>query len=346
MAFGYRQGGKIMRDHHSQTEARVEHQYPEVVAAVHTVLAEESNVPAFRTVLQQLMARKGRVLNDESVAKWPVFVIEPCRAFAGNLDAAAWAAAAVEFTAAAADVVDDLVDDEWSVETVTQARAINASAGLIWLAQRSTARLVGCLGAERAWRINDLLGQGYLDACAGEDLDLLFEAPSEVTEELAYEMTRRKSGSLVAMACQVGAAVATDDAGLIDALGQFGCHVGIAAQLLNDLAGINSENPARSSDLRRKKKTLPVTYALRCAQEEGMDRLLAWYQGVPDNDVCTEQDIASMIRELGGLHYGWVVADTHRREALTLLRTLAHATGRADLQQLRQLVPLASSRPA
>ncbi|MGZ3583267.1 MAG: polyprenyl synthetase family protein [Ktedonobacterales bacterium] len=346
MVLGYRQDGKLMRDHHSQAEAKVEHHYPEVATAVRAVLDEESTVPAFHELLQQLMAGKGRVLSREGTARWPAFVLEPCRVLEGNLDAAVWAAAAVEFTAAAAEVVDDLVDDEWSEETVTQARAINASAGLIWLAQRSTAHLVGCLGSERAWRINDLLARGYLDACAGEDLDLLLEAPTKVTEELAHEMTRRKSGSLVAMACQVGAAVATDDLGLIETLGQFGCHVGLAAQLLNDLAGINSENATRGSDLRRKKKTLPVTYAIRCAQEEGMERLLAWYQGMPDGDITTEQDIASMIRELGGLHYGWVVADTHRREALALLRALAHATGRNEVHQLRQLVPVAHSQPA
>lgn len=335
-----------MRNHHSQAEVGVGHHYPEVAAAIRTLLAEESTVPAFHELLQQLMAGKGRVLSREGTARWPAFVLEPCRVLGGNQDAAVWAAVAVEFTAAAAEVVDDLVDDEWSIETVTQARAINASAGLVWLAQRSTAHLARCLGPERAWRISNLLAHGYLDACAGEDLDLLLEAAMEVTEEMAHDMTRRKSGSLVAMACRIGAAVATDDSGLIETLGQFGCHVGLAAQILNDLAGINSENPTRGSDLRRKKKTLPVTYALRCAQEEGVEQLLAWYQGIPNGDTTTEQDIASIIRELGGLHYGWVVADTHRREALALLGALAYTTGRTEVHQLRHLVPVADSRPA
>jgi geranylgeranyl pyrophosphate synthase len=291
------------------------------------------------------MAGKGRVLAPQGSAKWPAFVLETCRVLGGDPDLAVWAAAAVEFAAAATEVADDLVDDEWSEQTTSQARAINASAGLIWLAQRSTARLSISLGPERTWRVSVLLAHGYLDACAGEDLDLLLEAPAEVTEELAHQMTRLKSGALVAMACQVGAAVATDDPMLLETIGRFGCHIGTAAQLLNDLAGINSENPTRGSDLRRKKKTLPVVYALRSAQEEGTTSLLAWYQGTPAPDSDAEQDIASMIRELGGLHYGWVVADTHRREALGVLGALAHATGRTEVHQLRQLVPVARPRP-
>src|SRR5690348_1591197 len=107
-----------MRNHHSQAEVGVEHHYPEVAAAIHTLLAEESSVPAFHELLQQLMAGKGRVLSREGTARWPAFVLEPCRVLGGNQDAAVWAAVAVEFTAAAAEVVDDLVVDEWSIETV------------------------------------------------------------------------------------------------------------------------------------------------------------------------------------------------------------------------------------
>lgn len=322
------------------------HSFPQVAAAVRTALAETSTVPAFQELLQQLMAGPGRVLNSQDSPKWPAFVIETCQALGGDTDQAVWAAAAVEFAAAAAEVVDDLVDDEWNEQVTNQARAINASAALIWLSQHSAGQLTEYLGYERAWRISNLLARGYLDACAGEDLDLLLETPTEVTEERAYEMTRRKSGSLVAMACQVGAAVATDDPTLLDTIGHFGCHVGVAAQLLNDLAGINSESSSRGSDLKQKKKTLPVVYALRCAREEGTTQLLAWYQNVPTHGVVTEQDIASMIRDIGGLHYGWVIADTHRQEALAALETLAHATGRSEVHTLRRLIPRTRPQPA
>lgn len=322
------------------------HRFPQVTAAVRTALAETSTVPEFYELLQQLMAGTGRALSSGGSAKWPAFVIETCRALGGSPEQAVWAAAAVEFAAVAAEVVDDLVDDEWNEQATSQARAVNASSALIWLAQRSVAHLTEELGYERAWRISNLLARGYLDACAGEDLDLLLETPAEVTEEQAHEMTRRKSGSLVAMACQVGAAVATDDPVLLEAMARFGSHVGLAAQLLNDLVGINSENPTRGSDLRRKKKTLPVVYALRCAQEEGAAPLLAWYRGTSALRDDAEQDIASMIRTIGGLHYGWVIADTHRREALAALDTLAHATGRSEVHKLRRLVPSDRLRPA
>ncbi len=75
-------------------------------------------------------------------------------------------------------------------------------------------------------------------------------------------MTRRKAGSLAAMACQVGAAVAVDDPAILELVGDFGRHVGVVAQLLNDLAGVDPDSASRGSDLRRGKKTLPIAYAL------------------------------------------------------------------------------------
>jgi geranylgeranyl pyrophosphate synthase len=252
---------------------------------------------------------------------------------------AIWAAVAVEFATAAAAVVDDLVDDEWNEQITTEARAINANSALIWLAHCSTARLADELDPRRAWLISDLLTQGYLDACAGEDLDLQLEVMPEASEEQAYEMTRRKSGSLVAMACQVGAAVATSDPRLLEAIGRFGRDIGIVAQLLNDLAGIDSTNSSRGSDIRRRKKTLPVVYALNCAREEGNETLLAWYQEGETPNAEAEQEIASMIHDLGGLHYGWVLANIHRREALRTLEALVQVTGRPEVQKLRHLVP-------
>ena len=89
-------------------------------------------------------------------------------------------------------------------------RGLNASLALNWLAHRCVDGLAGRIGLERTRVIGNLIGQGILDACAGEDLDIVLETATGVSEDLAHEMKCRKSGPLIAMVCQVGAAVATD----------------------------------------------------------------------------------------------------------------------------------------
>lgn len=325
--------------------AVVDPRVPGVAARLRTAIGQGEGTPEFRGLLARLLARPGRVLAPGGAPKWPALVLETCQALGGDTCAALDAAVAVEFVAAAADVVDDLVDDEWDEAYGERGRALNASLALSCLAQRCAGWLAGNIGATRALRVAALLSEGLLAACAGEDLDLLFERETEVSEERALEMTRRKAGALVAMACQVGAAVATDETAVVELVGEFGTHVGVIAQLLNDLAGVEGGTAGRGTDLQRRKKTLPVAFALRCAREEGLPHVAAWYQGGPTSD-ADEERLAVTLRDLGALHYTWVVADAHRREALATVRRLVEATGREEVRGLRRLIPTLRARRA
>lgn len=221
---------------------------------------------------------------------------------------------------------------------------MNASLALTALAQCCAWELAGRIGSGRASRIGSLLAQGSLASCAGQDLDLVLEAVADVSEEAAHEATWRKSGSLFALACRVGAAVAVDDEALIEGLGTFGSHAGVVAQLLNDLAGVDPGSAERGSDLRRRKKTLPVAFALRCAREENLPVVLAWYEGAAAPSSEGEVQLAAMLRDLGALHYTWVVADAHRRAALAALEALVQETERLALRRLRRVVPSVRAR--
>ncbi len=132
-----------------------------------------------------------------------------------------------------------------------------------------------------------------------------------------------------------------DDPVILEAVWTFGGHVGVVAQLANDLAGIASGTSARGSDLRRGKKTLPIVYALSCAREEGLTGLLDAYEQVVTGEAepDEEEHLARMMRDLGAAHYTGIVAEAHRGEALAALRRLARMTGRREVYALRSLLP-------
>ena len=114
-------------------------------------------------------------------------------------------------------------------------------------------------------------------------------------------------------------------------VGAFGRHVGVVAQLRNDLAGIAWDGAQRGTDLRHKKKTLLITYALHCAEEGGIVDILFWHHGSTALSERDEACLAALIRDLGAVHYTQVVADTHRREALVTLQRLVQVTGKEDV---------------
>jgi geranylgeranyl pyrophosphate synthase len=238
----------------------------------------------------------------------------------------------------ASDVIDDLIDAVQPSSEDSRLQ-INAALALSQLAQCCLLPLAAQVGPERAHRISMLLAQRALISSAGQDLDLRLERRVDADEDQAHHMTVLKSGALLAMACLAGAALATDDADVLALVGAFGEHVGVVAQLLNDIAGINPRHPRLSTDLALRKKTLPLCYALRCAQDEGIADLLAWASTDAPLAHAHEQQLAKEIDRLGASHYAWVVADVHRREALALVRRLVRSTRQPTVARLRRLVP-------
>lgn len=239
-----------------------------VVEAINSAFGEEP----LGALLLELMRQPGRVLAQSGGARWPEIMLTVCDALGESSSQAVVVASALEFTIAATDVVDDLIDDDWDTELASSARALNASLAMTFLAQR----LLAQLDHPRAAQLSSCLADGVLAACTGEDFDILFEEVANVSEQQALTMTERKAGSLVAMACQLGALVTTDDPNLVARLASFGRTIGIVVQLLNDLAAIDPSAPECGSDLRRRKKTLPIAYALRSggrvARRSGLGR--------------------------------------------------------------------------
>ena len=309
---------------------------------VRLALCELNCDPGFREFLLDFLKRGGRLLGPGE-GLWPKLVTETCQTLGANRQKALWPAAGVEFAAAAIDVADDFADGDFSTDPQNIARTPNAGLALAWLAQFCVAKATASLSSDRSVRIATLLASGSAACCGGQDLDILLEINPEVTEARALVVSSRKAGSLAAAATAIGAACATDDLSVIELAGRFGAHVGIVAQLINDIAGIPHGDVPGSTDIAKRKKTLPVAYALACAREEGLSQVLAWYHPLPVGPSIAEKDIAEAIVSLGGLHYAWLVAKAHRQRAVDLLKEIEMSSGKHEVSSLRRLIP--SVRP-
>lgn len=104
---------------------------------------------------------------------------------------------------------------------------------------------------------------------SGQTADIDFERRDDVTLAECVRMAGDKTGALLSGACSLGADLVGADAALVDQLAEFGEHVGLAFQLVDDLLGIwgdpKTTGKAVGADLRAKKKSLPVVAALNSA---------------------------------------------------------------------------------
>jgi geranylgeranyl diphosphate synthase type I len=160
---------------------------------------------------------------------------------------------------------------------------------------------------------------------SGQAEDMAFETRSSVSVEECLAMEAGKTGALLSAATAMGAILADADADVVDALSDFGAHVGMGFQAVDDLLGIWGEvdqiGKPVGSDLYAHKKSLPVVAAL--AASNGRRTELA---ELLTSDL-TSEDVAlatRLIEETGAREEVKAVADRHFEAALASL-------GRADL---------------
>jgi geranylgeranyl diphosphate synthase type I len=100
----------------------------------------------------------------------------------------------------------------------------------------------------------------------GQGADLAFERRLDVTVTECLTMSAQKTAALLSAASAIGAELAGGDRELVSALAGYGEHLGLAFQAVDDLLGIWGSPQVTGkpvgSDLRQRKKSLPVVVAL------------------------------------------------------------------------------------
>ena len=139
-----------------------------------------------------------------------------------------------------------------------------------------------------------VLTECCLELIEGQYMDLNFEARLDVTPEEYLDMVSRKTGALIEAAMHLGAILGGAESSQVDALARCGRLLGLAFQARDDVLGIWGDaellGKATGADIRRKKKSLPVVYALTNAKKAQRKRLESLYSAPEElgDDAVTE----------------------------------------------------------
>jgi geranylgeranyl diphosphate synthase type I len=170
---------------------------------------------------------------------------------------------------------------------------------------------VGTLDAVEAAR---LLSSSTQELIRGQHDDLAFETRADVTVDECLAMASGKTGSLLACSAAIGAVLAGADGRTVTALSTYGAELGLAFQLVDDLLGIWGDPRATGkpvgSDLRARKKSLPVAWAITYGGTVGAE--LARWLATPGPD--TDDDVAAaaaLVESAGGRE--WAAEEARRR---------------------------------
>jgi len=263
----------------------------------------------------------------------PLLCLASCEAVGGDRERALPAAAALELLHNFSLIHDDIEDGSpqrhgrdtvWQVRGIPQ--AVNAGDGMFALAHVTLHRLseVG-LPAEQVMAVARLLDEASLRLCEGQYSDLSYEQRLDVRCDDYLEMVAGKTAALMAASAGSGALIGNAPNAVVALFQEFGRNLGFAFQIRDDILGIWGEaeetGKLTGEDIRARKKSFPVVYALEQASAADRDALRAIYgkHEMDDNDVA---EVSAILQRLGAHRHSQKMAAEHAARALHHLEGL------------------------
>jgi octaprenyl-diphosphate synthase len=251
-------------------------------------------------------------------------------------------AAVIEFIHTATLLHDDVVDG-------SELRRSRETANAVWGNEASV--LVGDFLYSRAFemmvdvnlmRVMEILSHATNRIAEGEVLQLLNCNDPDTTEAKYMEVIKRKTATLFEAGTRLGAVLAGRPAEQEQALADYGLHLGIAFQLVDDALDYSSSNETLGKnvgdDLAEGKPTLPLIQAMAVGTPQQRATIRKAIEGGGRDRI---ESVLHAIESTGAIAYTAALA---QREAQLAKDALNALPASAYTEALRELADFAVSR--
>jgi len=228
----------------------------------------------------------------------------------------------LEFIHTATLLHDDVVDD-------AKVRRGNLSAHTIWGNQASIligdfffAQSFSLISQTQNWRLLQVLTEATSKLAKGEILDLVKERDTSCSEEDYFSIVTHKTASLIEAASHMGAILGEVNQEDEMAMKNFGHHIGIAFQCMDDtLDYIATEEELGKDigkDLKEGKITLPLIHALEISAPADKQTIVS---AVEQGDLGEREVniVLEMIKKYQGIEYSTQKAQSHAQAAKRII---------------------------
>jgi octaprenyl-diphosphate synthase len=204
-------------------------------------------------------------------------------------------AACVEFIHTATLLHDDVVDESLLRRGMASANAVFGNQASVLVGDFLFARAFQLMVEDGSLAVLRILSRAAATIAEGEVLQLVTQNDLSTSEARYLEVVTGKTAALFAAACEVGAVVADRPQSEAAALAEFGLHLGIAFQLVDDALDYAANQAVLGKtvgdDFREGKITLPVLLAYQAGNAGERD---FWRRTME----ASEQDESDLVRAL------------------------------------------------
>lgn len=288
----------------------------------------QSTVPLLDRITYYIVRRKGKQVR-------PMFLFLAAKLCNGVTEATYTAASLVELLHTASLVHDDVVDD-------ANERRGFFSINALW--KNKVAVLVGDFLLTRGLRLAlkdkqigllQIISDAFESITTGELLQIEKARRLDIDEAVYFEVIRKKTASLIAASCAAGAASSSADEPLVAKMHEFGETIGIAFQIRDDLFDFGTANVGKplGIDIKEKKMTLPLIFALRQADRKQRKKIIRKIKRYSEKQEVV-REVIDFVHQSGGLEYATKAMFDYRDKAFEILHTFPEGEARQALEDL------------
>lgn len=287
-----------------------------------------SSVPLLNRITQYIIKQKGKQMR-------PMFVFLSA-GLCGNINDSTYRGASlVELLHTASLVHDDVVDNANERRGFFSVNALwkNKVAVLIGDFLLAKGLLLSVRNDEHT--LLKIVSEAVEQMSEGELLQIEKARKLDIQEDIYFEIIRKKTASLIASCCACGAASTGIAEESVNMLRTFGEKVGIAFQIKDDLFdfGLDDVGKPVGNDIKEKKMTLPLIYALKNTSSAEKRRIINLVRNHSENKEKVAEVIA-FVRSSGGMDYATKKMLQYQKEAFDILETFPENEYRVALEQL------------
>ena len=260
--------------------------------------------------------------------RWAHLTLINCACVGGLIEVALPGAIAMELSALAIDIFDDIQDqdhDDLPWRQIPTPNALNLAICISRLSHEAILTLPEDGDPRLYKKISQILNHMWITCSDGQLQEALFDAYERISLDQYFELIEHKSGSLTACACKIGAVLGGAPDSLVLQLEQLGIYLGIMSQIRNDLNDFLDFE--KKKDFVDHKKTLPYVYLLNILTGDKAKQFEKLIQMTKDKELKwfgqEEQDaLKQLVIDEGVVHYCRIMYELFREKSMKIIKVI------------------------
>lgn len=283
-----------------------------------------SNVGMLDKVTHYIVKRKGKQMR-------PMFLFLTAKMLGEINQKTYQAASMIELLHTATLVHDDVVDDANERRGFYSVNALWKNKIAVLVGDFFLSKVLLLSIENNQTRFLEITARAVKEMSEGELLQIEKARRMDISEELYFEVIRKKTASLIESVCEI-AAVSVDREDEAQNMRKFGELVGLAFQIKDDIFDYGTSDVGKPTglDIRERKVTLPLIYVLQNSSKEIRKELINIVKNHNEEKEKVKRAVELVMQE-GGVDYAYKRMNELREQALDCIKNIPNSEAKEAL---------------